>query len=289
MLIRLSWHQYFNSCHNDIVHLMLTEEHKKLPIVTDSTFLSLVSRTGNFIPTPTASQLIVNVKRSLHVLCGRIHSALSQKVYHQLISSGKTASAAIGIPDWKPKVFQFTNERLEENSRFYFSNDNPVWRAVRGEYPELPSTFNTFRTDALRKAEAISNSLKGCKWRNLPAGERKILAEVRSLYPQLHVGKADKNLGPVIASRSMYVDALKRTLRDSANTYKSLLALEPTRFYKRWMLISKQPQPNFKRWNALKVCFTRFKNGTKIVSSNHTYARFIFYGRFINRGGRSDQ
>ena len=46
---------------------------------------------------------------------------------------------------------------------------------------------------------------------------------MRSLYPQLHVGKADKDLGPVIASRSMYVDALKRTLRDSANTYKELV------------------------------------------------------------------
>ena len=234
---------------------MLTEEHKKLPIVTDSTFLSLVSRTGNFIPTPTASQLIVNVKRSLHVLCGRIHSALSQKVYHQLISSGKTASAAIGIPDWKPKVFQFTNERLEENSRFYFSNDNPVWRAVRGEYPELPSTFNTFRTDALRKAEAISNALKGCKWRNLPAGERKILAEVRSLYPQLHVGKADKNLGPVIASRSMYVDALKRTLRDSANTYKELVGATTDKILQKMDVDFKTATAKFQAMECFKGLF----------------------------------
>lgn len=223
MLIRLSWHKYFNNCHNDIVHLKLTEEHKNLPIVTDSTFLSLVSRTGNFIPTPPAAQLILNVKRSLHILYGRVHSALSHKVYKNLIECGKKTSAAIGIPDWKPQVFQFTDERLQENSRYYFSNANPVWREVRGTYPQLPSILNTFRADVLRKAEAISSTLKGCKWQNLPAPERKLLAEVRSQYPQLRVSKADKNMGPVIASESLYVEALKKTLFDAANTYEELV------------------------------------------------------------------
>jgi len=100
MLIRLSWYQYFNSCHNDFIHLILTEEHKKLSIVTDLTFLSLVSRTGNFIPTPPANQLIFNVKRSLHVLQGRIHSILSHKVNYTVITNSKAAAAAIGIPNW---------------------------------------------------------------------------------------------------------------------------------------------------------------------------------------------
>ncbi len=98
---------------------MLTDKHKNLPIVTDLTFLSLISQTCNFIPTPPARQFISNVNRSLHVLCCRIHSALSQKVHFQLIQSNKTASAAFGLPDWRPKVFQFTNARLQENSRVF--------------------------------------------------------------------------------------------------------------------------------------------------------------------------
>ena len=189
MVIRLSWQKYFNSCHNDCVHFILTDEHKNLPIVTNSA-LSLVSRTGNFIPTPSATQLIIDIKRLIHVLYGRIHSTLSHKVYKELIESSKIALATTGVPDWKPKVFQFTNERLQENSRYYFSNDNAAWREMRRAYPMLPSLLNTFSTDTLHNWQSQDNlqQSKGCQWRNLPAAERKLLAEVQSQFQQLHVG-----------------------------------------------------------------------------------------------------
>ena len=170
----------------------------------------------------------------------RIHSAFSQKVYKELIDSGKTALATIGIPDWKPKVFQFTNERLQEKSRYYFSNDNTVWREMQGVCPMLPLLLNTFRADTLHSAEAICSNLQGCKWQNLPAAERKLLAEVQShwQYQQLHVGKAYKNLEPVIASKSKYVLILSdESYLMMLKRIKSLLVLQLMMFSKEWMLI----------------------------------------------------
>ena len=63
ILINLTWYQYFNVCQYNHVHKILTDDHKTLPIVNDLAILKLVSRTGNFIPTPSANQLVCNVRR----------------------------------------------------------------------------------------------------------------------------------------------------------------------------------------------------------------------------------
>ena len=69
ILVALSWYQYFNVCRYDQIHKILTDEHKNLAIVNDTTILKLVARTGNFIPTPSANQIVFNVRRSLNIFC----------------------------------------------------------------------------------------------------------------------------------------------------------------------------------------------------------------------------
>ena len=146
-----------------------------------------------------------------------------------------------------------------ENSRFYFSNDNHVWREVRGTYPSLPSVFNTFRKDTLRTAEAISKALPGCKWQNLPVAERKLLEEMRSHHPHLRVGKADKGLGPVIASETLYVGALRRTLYDKANTYKELIGVTTDDILKMMDAKFKACTAKFQKLEAFKGLFHTLK------------------------------
>jgi hypothetical protein len=110
MLLRLTWYQYFNNRHTDHIHFRLTEADRALPIVTDPAFLSLVTRTGNFIPTPSAAQLIVNVNKSLLVLCGRINSALKCHVHRRLIDESSTEATKLGLPDWTPNQLQLTTD-----------------------------------------------------------------------------------------------------------------------------------------------------------------------------------
>ena len=72
MLLRKTWHSVFNRrrCHK--IHFILTEEHKQLPIIENQAGLNLVSKTGNFIPIPSAQNLIRNIPVSLNILFVRI-------------------------------------------------------------------------------------------------------------------------------------------------------------------------------------------------------------------------
>ena len=221
LLIRLTWHQYFNNRHIDGIHLKLTAADSKLPIVADPAFLRLVSRTGNFIPTPSATQLIVNVKMSLLTLSSRINSILKFHAFKELIESSAAEAQKIGLPDWKPLRFQLTTEQLLEQRRKVFTDSNPAWRHFRGEYPRLPSLFQEFQDKAILTATAISKSIPGCKWQNLTSAERLILREFQS-ESRITVGKADKGMGPVIASTELYHEALRSVLYDNAGTYKEL-------------------------------------------------------------------
>ena len=88
ILLSLTWYQYFNVCKFNNIHLILTDQHKNLPIVRDVSVLKLVARTGNFIPTPSANQLVVNVRRSLNIFCIRVYRCFSKAVYSKLIEQG---------------------------------------------------------------------------------------------------------------------------------------------------------------------------------------------------------
>ncbi len=64
ILVNLSWYHHFNICRYDQVHKVLKDEHKNLAIVNDTMILKLVAKTGNFIPTPSANQIVFNVRQS---------------------------------------------------------------------------------------------------------------------------------------------------------------------------------------------------------------------------------
>ena len=81
ILVNLTWYQYFNVCRYDHVHKILTDEHKNLPIVNNTTILKLVARTGNFIPTNSANQIVFNVLRSLNIFCIQVYKNLSKSIY----------------------------------------------------------------------------------------------------------------------------------------------------------------------------------------------------------------
>jgi len=65
--------------------MILTDDHWNLPIVKNISVLKLIARSGNFIPTPAANQLLINVRRSLNIFCIRVYRCFSKNVYSKLI------------------------------------------------------------------------------------------------------------------------------------------------------------------------------------------------------------
>ena len=224
MLVNLTWYQYFNVCRYDHVHKILTDEHKNLPIVNNTTILKLVARTGNFIPTPSANQIVFNVRRSLNLFCIRVYKNISKSIHRKLIEQGAEEARSAGLPSWRPRVFQHSDAVLKQQRDFLYSEANNTWRNNRGRFPALRSTLAAFETDTLKKAETISKSLHGCKWQNLSAPERLAVRELRS-DPHVRLCKTDKGMGPGIVSDSIEKQQLYLTLHDSAGTYSELIGV----------------------------------------------------------------
>ena len=222
ILVALNWYQYFNVCRYDQIHKILTDEHKNLAIVNDTTILKLVARTGNFIPTPSANQIVFNVRRSLNIFCIRVYKNITKSVYSSLIAQGAEEAHSAGLIRWRSRVFHHSDVMLKKQRDFLFSDANNTWRNHRGSYPALRSTLATFESETLEKAETISKSLHSCKWQNLSAPERLAIRELRS-NPHVRLCKADKGMGPGIVSNSVDQQQLYLTLHDSAGTYGELV------------------------------------------------------------------
>jgi hypothetical protein len=158
----------------------LTDEHKNLSIVNNTTILKLVARTGNFIPTPSANQIVFNVRRSLNIFCIRVYKCITKSVYWNLITQGAEEARSAGLTRWRPRVFHHSDAVLKKQRDFFFSEANNTWRNNRGRFPALRSTLAIFESETLKKAEAISKSLHGCKWQNLSVPERLAIRELRS-------------------------------------------------------------------------------------------------------------
>ena len=204
--------QLCNRRRNRKVHMILSDEHKELPITKNQAVLDLVAKTGNFIPIPSAQQLVRSVKLSLNVFTVRVFNQFSGHVHRKLIQEGKDAEMREGILPWKPKKFGYSNAWYVEHKKYIFSNKNPTWRNNFNLCPTLPAVLDKFEKDTIAKSEAIANALRRRKRQNLTVAERKAMISIKSQSDVL-IKKCDKGLGPAIVSKSIYNAQLILTLQ----------------------------------------------------------------------------
>ena len=217
MLMRMTIRQLCNRRRNRKIHMILSDKHKELPITKNQAVLDLVAKTGtsNFIPIPSAQQLVRSVKLSLNVFTVRVFNQFSGHVHRKLIQEGKDAEMREGILPWKPKKFGYSNAWYVEHKKYIFSNKNPTWRNNFNLCPTLPAVLDKFEKDTIAKSEAIANALRRRKRQNLTVAERKAMISIKSQSDVL-IKKCDKGLGPAIVSKSIYNAQLILTLRSDA-------------------------------------------------------------------------
>ena len=133
----MTWYQFFNRRRNLKIHLILTEEHRRLPIIENRAVLKLVGKTGNFIPTPPAQQLIRNVALSLNIFCVRVYNQFAGFIYRDRIEESKSAAEEAGVPLWKPKTFRYNLMWYIKRRAFVFSKKNATWDENFRMCPEL--------------------------------------------------------------------------------------------------------------------------------------------------------
>ena len=71
----MTWYQILNQRRS--TGTGKTEEHQQLPIIKNQAVLKLAGKTGDFIPTPSAQQLIRNLSQLLNLFSVRVYNQFS--------------------------------------------------------------------------------------------------------------------------------------------------------------------------------------------------------------------
>lgn len=206
--------------------MVLTEEHTRLPIVGNPALFRLLGRTGKFIPTPPANQLLWSLPLSLNVFAHRVFCNFTRYVHKDLAARDEAEDADSNMLPWRPKAFPHGSSWYKTRRNQIFSSDNSTWREFKGLCPELPAALRRFEYISTERAKAIVDHLPKSKWNNLSKAEIDVMNQLREPKCELRVGSADKNLGPTLCSEFLYVKQLLLNLTDGKGTYVEIKGMD---------------------------------------------------------------
>lgn len=180
----------------------------------------LLSRGPNFGLKDSPSALKSNLLRDLNIFEYRVAKTLDRANRAKEILSAKEHSKSLGILQWKPCKVPYPADFFLKESKLIYKADNQQHHTC----PELQSEMARLKSSVLSACDIIVDSLSHAKykgrWGNLHSVERHALRQLKKM--NLYYSLADKNLGPVLASRDLTTEQLKLHLYDEAGTYKEI-------------------------------------------------------------------
>jgi hypothetical protein len=188
----------------------------------------VLSKTPKFRPTPNIIKPTI-VARDCDLFGHRLIKTFNRFVCKEYIEQAKINSKLAGIRPWKPKQFPHSTDYYADFNQDYFDTTKPagfVWFHHRGQCPGLQNFIESFKQDTVKKAATIAKQDLRIK-PNLLLKERKIIRTV--LNRNVGFNNSDKNFGPVLYSRDLYLDQCKKHLYDGKNICTTVKARMNTR------------------------------------------------------------
>jgi hypothetical protein len=179
----------------------------------------VLSKTPKFRPTPHIVKP-KTVASDCDVLGFRIIKTFNRFVCKDFIERAKVNSKLAGIVPWKPKQFPHSKDYYATHNRDYFDTSKPsgyVWRTNSAVCPGLEQFIDSFKSDTIQTAASIATRKLRIK-PNLLSTERTIIRMV--LNKNAGFNDSDKNFGPVLYSRDLYLEQCKKHLFDEKGTYE---------------------------------------------------------------------
>ena len=204
---------------SNTVHSVLNLEHSKDQLLTSNTLKRVPSKTPKFRPTPNIIKPEL-VAKDCDLFGHRLIKTFNRFVSQDYIEQAKINSGLAGIRPWKPKQFPHSTKYYANYNQDYFDTSKPsgyVWLQHRGQCPELQKFIESFKQDTVKKAAIIAKQDLRIK-PNLLLKERRIIRTV--LNRNVGYNNSDKNFGPVLYSRDLYLDQCQKHLYDGKGTYE---------------------------------------------------------------------
>ena len=206
-------------CTSNTVHYVLNQEHDNDPLLTSNTLKRVLSKTPKFRPTPRPINP-KTVARDCDLFGHRLTKTFNRFVCKDYIEQAKVNSQLAGLVSWKPKQFPYSSDYYACYNKDYFDTSKPsgfVWKQHSAKCPGLEQFITSFKRDTMNTTAQIAK--KGLRIKpNLRFDERCMIRTV--LNKNVGFNDSDKNFGPVLYSRDLYLEQCKKHLFDEKNTYE---------------------------------------------------------------------
>lgn len=218
-ILNMSLEQLERRCISNTVHYVLNKEHSKDPLLNSNELRMLLSKTPKFLPTP--KPLKPNcVAQDCDLFGYRLIKTFNRFVCKDYITKARANARAAGIVPWKPKQFPYTADAYARHNQDYFDVSKPsgfVWKKHRDACPGLEDFIISFKRKTVDAAIGITGKRHLVK-QNVSRQERTLLRTIQARDIGYNI--SDKNFGPVLYSRDLYLEQCEKHLRDDKGTYQ---------------------------------------------------------------------
>ena len=206
-------------CTNNTVHYVLNQFHAKDPLLISNDLRKILSKTPKFRPTPNTLKPKI-VEKDCNLFGYRIIKTFNRFICKDYIENAKLNSKKAGITEWKPKQFPHSMNFYEKYNHEYFDINKKsgyIWKKHHNNCPGLETFIKTFKKDTMDMTANFSKQNLRIK-PNLLLKDQLIIRTV--LNKNVGFNNSDKNFGPVLYSRDLYIEQCKLTLFDDKGTYQ---------------------------------------------------------------------
>ena len=218
-LLSMSLSQLERQCTNNTVHYVLNQEDSKDQLLTSNELRRLLSKTPKFLPTPKRLAPS-SIASDCDVFGYRLIKTFNRFVCKEFIQQAKVNSDAAGIIKWKPKQFPHSPDFYAKYNAGFFNASEAsgfIWRNNADKCPELKNYIASFKQDTLKESVSIAKQSFHINM-NLSRNKRSLFRNVQGR--NVGYNNSDKNYGPVLYSRDLYLSQCLLHLHDDKGTYE---------------------------------------------------------------------
>jgi hypothetical protein len=211
--LEMSLQQLELRCTSNTVHYVLNQEHARDALLTSNELKCVLSKTPKFRPTPNIIKP-TTIAGDCDILGHRLIKTFNRFVCKDFIKRAKVNSQLAGIVPWKPKQFPHPMDYYAQHNRDYFDTSKPsgyVWKTSHAICPGLEQFIVSFKQDTMQTTANIARRRLRIK-PNLLSSERMVIRTV--LNRDVGFNDSDKNFGPVLYSRDLYLEQCQKHLFD---------------------------------------------------------------------------
>jgi len=217
-LLNMSLKQLELRCTNNTVHYVLNKEHSKDALLNSNELRQILGKTPKFLPTPCIVRP-ADVARDCDRFNARLIKTFKRFVHQDFISQARASSALAGIIQWKPAQFPYTADYYARYTSEFFDVSKPsgsFWRSHQALCPQLDKFTASFKTGTVNTSAGLTKKIVRVR-SNLTRTERTLLRNAQDR--QVGFNNSDKNYGPVLYSRDLYLKQCHLLLYDDKGTY----------------------------------------------------------------------